>query len=301
MDVHLKECTLKGIDTQKIFTQKEPHPRKVALEKSCTRKADCDGADTAESSSAKTRIIVVTHKDYPMPEDTELYIPVQVGKKPRIRPEWRKDDEGENISEKNPTFCELTALYWAWKNLDAEALGLCHYRRYFGSPESRTRRISAAETGRLMKTADVVLPKKRHYWIETRESQYAHAHHAEDLKCVEGILAERYPEYLEAWKWMLGTRSGHICNMFIMRREIADEYCEWLFDVLSEAEKRLDISGYAEKDKRVFGYLGERLLDVWIRKNGIKYTEVPMIVTEDQHWMKKGMAFLRRKFGRGKR
>jgi len=297
LDVHLKKCTLKGIGTQKIVTQKELWPKKVALEKSCTRKADCDGAGFAESSSVKTRIIVVTHKDYPMPEDTELYVPVQVGRASRIRPEWRKDDEGENISAKNQTFCELTALYWAWKNLDAETLGLCHYRRYFGSPEIGIQKISAAEIGRLLETADVILPKKRHYWIETRESQYAHAHHEEDLKCAEGILRERYPEYMEAWKWMLQTRSGHICNMFIMRREHVNEYCVWLFDILFEVEKRLDISGYAEKDKRVFGYLGERLLDVWIRKNGIKYAEVPMIVTEDQHWVKKGITFLRRKFG----
>lgn len=261
--------------------------------------------NTAESEKSKSTVIIVSaHKPYRMPADP-VYLPVFAGAGGPAPAEWQRDNTGENISEKNPTFCELTALYWAWKNTEADVLGLCHYRRYFGSPDRRggekaDRLINAAEIGQILETADLILPSKRHYWIETRGSQYAHAHHPEDLRCVEQILAERYPECLPGWKWMLKTRSGHICNMFIMKREQADAYCTWLFDILFEAERRLDISSYSEKDKRVFGYLGERLLDVWIRKNGLKYTEVPMINLERQHWLRKGTAFVRRKLsGKG--
>ena len=88
---------------------------------------------------------------------------------------------------------------------------------------------------------------------------------------------------------MLETRSGHICNMLIARREIVDEYCGWLFNVLFEAEKRLDMSTYSANDWRVFGFLGERLLDVWVETKGLQIAEVPMINLDRQHWMKKGL------------
>ena len=248
----------------------------------------------------KSIIMVVAHRDYSVPQ-TPPYLPVQVGKAESFHENWSRDNTGDQIAEKNETFCELTALYWGWKNLQADALGLCHYRRYPGSPRRKAgtvkeRLLSTEEVEALLKQADVILPPKRHYWIETRESQYAHAHHAQDLKCVEQILRERYPAYLEAWRRMLQSRSGHICNLFVMRRELLNQYCDWLFDILFEAEKRLDISKYEPKDRRVFGYLGERLLDVWIEKNGLRTVEVPLVVTEKQHWLKKGFAFLQRKF-----
>ena len=249
------------------------------------------------------RIVVATHKRYRMPADP-LYLPVHAGHQGKEDLGYTGDDTGDNISGKNPTFCELTCLYWQWKNLDEDVYGLCHYRRYLGNRRwwkpREQRMLNEAEIRRLLEDCDIILPRKRHYWIETRESQYAHAHHAEDLRCVEAILSERYPEYLPEWHWMLKTRSGHICNMFIARRELFDSYCGWLFDILLEAERRLDISAYSDQDRRVFGYIAERLLDVWIRHNGLRCTEVPMINLERQHWFRKGMAFLRRKIhGKG--
>ncbi len=245
-------------------------------------------------------LFVVTHKNYRMPKDA-LYVPIQVGSGDTIHAEWLRDNTEDNISDKNLTFCELTALYWVWKNTDADVVGLCHYRRYLGSPKSgrggrRKKLLSSADIEFLLNEADVILPRKRHYYIETRESQYVHAHHAKDIECVEAILTEKFPEYLAAWERMKKSRSGHICNMFVMPRKRLDDYCKWLFAILFEAEKRLDISTYNENDRRVFGYLAERLLDVWIDKNGLRTVEVPMLTLEDQHWLKKGSAFLWRKF-----
>ena len=247
-------------------------------------------------------MLVASHKAYRMPED-RTYHPIQVGAagKAVIDPRWLRDDAGENISAKNAGFCELTAYYWAWKNLDADAYGLCHYRRYFGSgafwKAKEERILSQEQITRLLEHADIVLPKKRHYFIETRESQYNHAHHGKDLACVRQILEEKYPEYLPQWNRVMQSRSGHIFNMLIARKPVFDAYNAWLFDILFEAEKRIDISDYSVSERRVFGYLAERLLDVYVLHHQLRYAECPVINLESQHWLKKGFVFLCRKAG----
>ena len=83
-----------------------------------------------------------------------------------------------------------------------------------------------------------------------------------------------------------------------MKREYADQYCEWWFDVLFELEKRLDISAYSQNDARVFGFVSERLLDVWLYANHRGYKEIPVMFMEKQNWIAKGRDFLKRKFTR---
>ena len=78
------------------------------------------------------KILVAAHKKYRMPED-KIYFPVQVGSYGKENIGFARDDEGDNISQKNPYFCELTGLYWIWKNVDADYYGLVHYRRYFSA------------------------------------------------------------------------------------------------------------------------------------------------------------------------
>ena len=249
-----------------------------------------------------------------MPVDP-LYLPVQAGRALHAPLPYTGDDTGENISGKNKNFCELTCLYWAWKNLDADAVGLCHYRRYLegkGSTGEKpfgelttggkafdrraSRILTAQEAEALLRKAPVLLPKKRNYYIETGYSQYAHAHHEEDLTATRAILSERCPDYVEAFDRTLARTKGHRFNMFIMRHDLLDRYCSWLFDILFELEERLDISGYSDYDKRVFGFVAERLLDVWLETNHIQYLELPVLHLESQHWLKKGTAFLKRKF-----
>ena len=246
----------------------------------------------------KTRLIVATHKDYRMPTDA-LYLPVQAGRALNGPLGYIGDDGGENISEKNRAYCELTCLYWAWKNLDAEAVGLCHYRRYFAGRrfgDKWERLLTSQQADALLQKAPMVLPVKRNYFIETGYSQYAHAHHEEDLIVTRAVLEERCPEYVAAFDRTLKRTTGHRFNMFIMRRDILDRYCSWLFDVLFAVEARLDISAYSDYDRRVFGFLGERLLDVWVETNKVPYVECAVIHMEPQHWLKKGTDFLKRKF-----
>lgn len=245
------------------------------------------------------KLIVAAHKAYRMPADS-MYLPIHVGKAGKdLELGYQGDHTGENISEKNPTFCELTGLYWAWKHLDAEYIGLCHYRRQFRGtpgPDKWDCILTQAQAESLLQNTDVLLPKRRNYYIETAYSQYIHAHPAEGLDMALSLAAAYGPQYAKAVETVKNRTWVHIYNMFIMKRDIFDGYCQWLFDILFQVESNLDISGYSAYDKRVFGFLGERLLDVYLEANGIPYREVPVMFMEQQNWLKKGGAFLRRKF-----
>lgn len=251
----------------------------------------------------KIQIAVAAHKPYPMPDDP-LYLPIQAGRALHDPLEFPGDNTGDNISGKNDSFCELTVLYWAWKNLQADAIGLCHYRRYFaGHPFGAKwdRILTGGQAVRLMADAEVLLPKPRNYFIETNYSQYAHAHHGADLDAARAVLAELYPAYLPAFDTVMARTWGHRFNMLLMRRETLDRYCTWLFDILFRLEREIDLSAYSSYDRRVFGFLAERLLDVWLETEQPKYRELPVVHMEGQNWPKKIAAFLGRKFtGSGK-
>ena len=254
------------------------------------------------------KIIIATHKTYWMPDDP-MYIPVHVGAEGKtdsfgvpLDLGYVKDNTGDNISSKNVNYCELTGLYWAWKNLDAEYIGLAHYRRHFSSSsnpfiDKKIRVINHLLLKKILEEAgvDILLPNPRNYWIETNYSQYAHAHHAIDLDTTREIIAEKYPEYTSVWDSNMKCTTGHRFNMFIMKKEKFDEYCTWIFDVLFELERRLDISSYNRNDSRVFGFVSERLLDIWLGTKGYRYKNIPYVFMESQNWFIKGLNFLKRK------
>ena len=244
------------------------------------------------------KILVACHRQYPVPGEA-FCLPVEVGAALHDAPIpcFTPDNTGENISEKNKGYCELTALYWAWKNLDADFIGLVHYRRYFAKGRFTKQIPDEADFLKALGKAPVILPVKRHYWIETNYSQYIHAHHEQDLTVTREALAERCPEYLAVYDREMAKRSGHRFNMSVMRRGLFDAYCAWLFPILFEIENRLDTSGYDAYSARVFGFLAERLLDVWIETNHVPYTEMPVMITESQHWLRKGTRFVMRKIG----
>lgn len=252
----------------------------------------------------KTIILVATHKPYWMPKD-DIYVPLHVGAEGKYDQDgnpldfgYIKDNTGDNISIKNKNFCELTGLYWGWKNLDADYIGLAHYRRHFTVRKGKEKKalpITGSEISKILCNTDLIVPKKRNYIIETNYKQYIHAHHKEDLDKTREILQEKYPEYISAYDSNMKKTSGHRFNMFIMRKNLIDNYCEWLFDILFELENRLDISSYTVNDARVFGFVSERLLDVWIDTNKIDYIEIPYVFMEKQNWIIKGFNFLKRK------
>lgn len=267
---------------------------------------------TTRNDVMDIKIIVASHKKYWMPDD-RIYIPVHVGAEGKIDPSgnsldigYVKDNTGDNISIKNPNYCELTALYWTWKNIDADYIGLVHYRRHFSNGkllgDKKSKVINGAKLQNIIMEAEkegveIFLPKPRNYWIETNYSQYAHAHHAIDLDTTREILKERNPEYVDAYDYSMKRTVGHRFNMFIMKKDKFKEYCTWLFDILFELEKRLDISNYNKNDKRVFGFVSERLIDPWIETKRYNYKTLPYVFMENQNWFVKGGNFIKRKIG----
>ena len=249
------------------------------------------------------KILIAAHKPYWMPSDP-VYLPLQVGAEgKKLIPGYTPDNTGENISAKNPHYCELTGLYWAWKNLECDYIGLCHYRRYFGHrvhtddlEKKKTAIFSGTDYEKLLGQYDVILPVKRNYYIETVRSQYEHAHYKKDLDEVEAIIAEKYPQYSAAFTTVMNRRKLHILNMFAMKKTLFDQYCNWLFDILFTLESRIDISSYSPYEARIYGFLSERLFNVWLEKQRLKEMEVPVVFLERVDWPKKIREFLARKF-----
>ena len=189
------------------------------------------------------------------------------------------------------------------ENLDADYIGLCHYRRHFTvrkpgflCKDKFPYVLNSEEASALLKEHDIILPKKRNYLIETGYSHYIHAHPAKALDKTMEIIHTYYPEYDVAFDLVMNSSKAHRFNMFLMKKEILDDYCTWLFGILSKLEKNLDISSYSDYDKRVFGFLAERLLDVYLLNNGLKYKEIDVMFMEQEDWIQKGFSFIKRIF-----
>ena len=234
------------------------------------------------------KFLVATHKKYWMPND-EVYLPIHVGKEGKQDLGYIGDNTGDNISAKNSNYCELTAIYWAWKNLKADYIGLVHYRRYFTKHNFRNCEkkkqdiLLKSDFENILKDVDIIVPDKRKYYIETNRSHYNHAHYKKDLDETENIIREIYPEYSIAFDKVMSRTWAHMFNMFVMRKDYFDEYCEWLFAILFELEKRIDISNYTVTEARVFGFISVLLVDVWLETKQIKYKEINVSFMEKQN------------------
>lgn len=245
------------------------------------------------------KIIIATHKKYEMPKD-DMYIPLHVGKAGKEDLGYIGDDTGKNISLKNPFFCELTGLYWAWKNLNADYIGLAHYRRHFCINKKNKNKfdnvLSSKELDKILDNCDVVLPKRRNYYIETLYNHYKHTMYVEPLDETRNIIKKIYPDYIDEFDRLKTRRSAHMFNMFVMKKDIFDNYCEWLFNILFELEKKVDNSKYDSFHSRFYGRISELLLDVYLQKNKIKYKEINFVYMEKINKINKIKSFLKAKF-----
>ena len=251
----------------------------------------------------KTQILVATHKKFPMPTK-EGYLPILVGAQKNFTQgiEYKRDDEGINISSKNPYYNELTAIYWAWKNLkDVDAIGLVHYRRLFfvSKPYNLDNVLDIEKINTLLKEYSVLLPKQRNYYIETNYSHYIHAHHQEPLDKTREAIEKFYPKYLAAFDEVMKKRKAHMFNMFVMRKEAFNSYASFVFEVLEKVEKEIDISDYSVQEQRVFGYISELLMDVWLYTTQQNYKEIAWGQIGPKQTVKKAISFVNRKLGIG--
>ena len=254
----------------------------------------------------RTRILVCCHKQDLMASEPP-YMPLQVGKALSDTDLGiAGDDTGDNISVKNLTYCEMTGLYWAWKNLeDVEIIGLCHYRRYFdfhrqtkmglpcqafpssgfpaldlGIPDSILKRV--AEGG-------IIAARGRSFQYSNMV-QYCVNHSSLDFRVLEQVVREESDAGTYNAFRRVSYRSNRLSpyNMFIMRRQDFDEYCGWVFRVLEKTESRISIRDYPDYQKRVFGFMAERLLNVFFQVHRKRVLYYPVIwFTDEPFYLKR--------------
>lgn len=180
----------------------------------------------------------------------------------RLSEEILTDCTGKHISERNKQFCELTALYWVWQNAKEDVVGLVHYRRHFLLPEDWLQRIEQHEI-------DVILPVPL-YVAPDLEQNYKGRHDAAVWDVMMQYLEKnRETEYQNAKRFFAGNLYSP-CNMFIMRREILHELCEWMFPILFAAVEQNGEKADVYQN-RYPGFLSERLMSFFFDMNWEKY------------------------------
>ncbi len=227
-----------------------------------------------------TRIYVITHKECSMPEE-EGYFSLQVGASVHDELPYEKDNTGDNISDKNAEYCELTGMYWIWKNVSCDNVGICHYRRYY-SDDNAERILSKKEFESILEKNDVITT-----WPQVLNEQvYTHFvvnHRSEGLDVCRKVISMQCPDYLEAFDRCMQDSLMTCCNMMVTRKDIFDRYCEWLFNILFSVETYLR-PDLCEDDygRRVMGFLGERLMRVWLIMQDIRVKEIRMVQSDIQ-------------------
>ena len=217
------------------------------------------------------KIFICAHKEVKLPKHP-YFLPIQAGAalhKPIMS--YQPDSEGDNISIKNPHFCELTCHYWAWKNLkNVEIVGLNHYRRYFDF----TRKWSQF-------SADKHFIPTEEFLKTDYTQQYGDYHIARDWEMLRSIIKERSPQYIPAFeKTMDHSNKAAGYNMFITHWKHFDAYSEWLFDILFEVERRVPPIDDPVQS-RIYGYMSERLINVFCEHYHLRIKHIPLIMPLD--------------------
>lgn len=240
----------------------------------------------------KSKIIVCAHKQDFMAQN-DVYMPLQVGKAlSNVDLGVQGDNDGENISVKNPNYCELTGLYWAWKNLqDVDYIGLAHYRRYFNFKHTLFDAYSVDDFGRsgildvdpvdVLGNFDIILPKP--YRMECSVADdYIYAHIMEDFYIMSRVVLKHHPDYEQTMKDFFFRDNRRIAsNMFFTTRKVFDDYCSWLFPILEETENLVRMSEY-KFQKRIFGFMSEMLLPLYCMHNKLKIKFVPICMVGEK-------------------
>lgn len=190
------------------------------------------------------------------------------------------DDTGDNISNRNAAYCELTALYWAWKNAPADKthIGLMHYRRLLDITGRAERGFAEVTPPRLdiapwlaevdarlgTDSTDLIVPRL-HVMGRSLAENYQRAHQSQDFEAARAIIATDHPAYLATFDRIAAQRAVRLGNMSLMRRDLFERYCDWLFDILFKVEAQaLDRRHYTPKQGRYLGFLAERLFTIWV-------------------------------------
>ena len=204
------------------------------------------------------------------------------------------DDIGDNISKKNLSYCELTAQYWAWKNDNlSDYIGFLHYRRhldfnlnhlnckpdqwgcinqdYISKDYLYSKGLYDSNITNIVHKFDLITVKPWDVTNAGSKDNYDHYHtsdkklHIEDYEEALKILNEKFPQYSKSASEYNRSKLGYYTNIFVMKKKLFHEYCDYLFSILFELEKKLDISKYDAQEKRVFGYISEWLFGIFLK------------------------------------
>lgn len=229
-------------------------------------------------------IYVVTHKYLDnVPKLTDFYKWLYVGayKVDNRRDGYFYDDNGyKNISKKNKNFCELTGLYWIRHNTSDNIKGAVHYRRYFTKniwSENTKYFLSEEDIEEILTKYDCIVSDRKYFSGKNIAENYRYMHHGKDLDLLESIIRTVYPEYVNAFKVAMSKTYLFPYNMLIAKKEVFDEYVDWLLGIMLKLETEENLDAYDAYQSRVYGFLAERLLNVWLIKNKVSYIEKPTI------------------------
>jgi len=217
------------------------------------------------------KIFAMTHKRFEVPGDS-MYIPIHVGHKNAKEDfGYKGDDTGDNISDLNCYYAELSGVYWVWKNyFEADYVGICHYRRFLTSEEGYV--FSESEYEQILKTYDIVTTKQLELPGSYRNGFGAH-HNVAVLDETGEIIKEQYPQYYDTFVQLVHQNKTYFGNIMVAGKKLYDAYCEWLFSIFFELQKRIDLTFADDYHKRVFGFISEFLLYVWVTTNKLKAYE----------------------------
>ena len=243
------------------------------------------------------KIFICAHKEVPLPKHA-YFLPIQAGAALHEPIKgYQPDNEGDNISIKNPNFCELTCHYWAWKNLkNIDIIGLNHYRRYFDFKQkwpqfSADKHFIATEDflnqpyvfsdiESILNKYDIILPIVRH-WRVSNTQQYADYHIAKDWEMLRQIIKEKSPQYIPAFEKTMDHSNKSVgYNMFITHWKHFNTYSKWLFDILFEVECRVPPIDDPIQS-RIYGYMSERLINVFCEYHRLRIKHIPLIMPLD--------------------
>ena len=260
-------------------------------------------------AGTKTCIYAFYYKPGEIIASDNIYFPVWAGKnnKPLMNG-LTGDDSGENISEKNKYFSELTGIYWVWKNTQSDIVGSCHYRRYFTNSSLpfyyqvktilyyplglrrkrfgliysgnhkywKNKILSESEINSILETYDIILPVRRKLRKSVQE-HYEKYHNSCDLTLLRKILEQYFPDYISTYETILKGNRLFANNMFVMPWETFDKLMIWLFFILFKFEEKTDLEHYKGYQERIFGFLSERLITLWVVHNNLNYKELPIV------------------------
>ncbi len=253
--------------------------RKAVAEYTWERRAQELIALSEQATENALTVFVATHVKCNPPADS-VYVPLHVGRQGKADLGYLGDDTGENISELNFLYGELTGLFWIWQNVrDLDYVGLCHYRRYFINEQKQA--MKKREYVKLLEEYDAIVPKH----AQCEGSYYEHygaSHNCRDLDAVGRALKRLYPDYAAAYDQAMEGTIYYWGNLVVTSLPILRSYAEWLFNIFVEASEEIDVSGYDDYHRRVYGFLSEQMFYVFALANGLNCCETAVGVSEEK-------------------